>query len=43
MALGLLLGICACTRSPSPAASVPTVTIVNKGSDTMVNLALAWA
>ena len=43
MALGLLLGICACTPSTSPTTSVPTVTIVNKGSDTMVNLALAWA
>ncbi len=43
LALGLVLGICACTPSTSPATPGPSVTIVNKGSDTMVNLALAWA
>lgn len=43
LALGLLLGLCACAPSPSPTNPVPAVTIVNKGSDTMVNLALAWA
>lgn len=32
-----------CSKAPAPAATGPVVTIQNKGSDTMVNLALAWA
>lgn len=38
--LGLLLSGCSTGRDPS---SQRTTTIVNKGSDTIVNLALAWA
>jgi len=41
--LGLLLATSACAAPASPASPVPSLTIVNKGSDTMVNLALAWA
>ncbi len=43
--LTLGLGLCACQRSPSSGQSsaASRETIENKGSDTMVNLALAWA
>jgi phosphate transport system substrate-binding protein len=42
MAISLLSG--ACTRNPvSTQPAVQTASIENKGSDTMVNLALAWA
>lgn len=44
-ALCLLAGAWACAPAPSNAASAsePRTSIVSKGSDTMVNLALAWA
>jgi phosphate transport system substrate-binding protein len=40
--LALLL-VVGCTPGPSSGAAAPDLAIVNKGSDTMVNLALAWA
>jgi phosphate transport system substrate-binding protein len=46
LALGLLLGLVACGAEPgqagTPAPGAVSI-IENKGSDTMVNLALAWA
>ena len=44
-ALCLMAGAWACAPAPSNAAyaSEPRTSIVSKGSDTMVNLALAWA
>ncbi len=44
-ALCLMAGAWACAPAPSNAASAsePRTSIVSKGSDTMVNLALAWA
>jgi len=41
--VGLLLVTAACAVAGSPANPAPSLTLVNKGSDTMVNLALAWA
>jgi phosphate transport system substrate-binding protein len=41
LTLGLVLA--ACSASSNEAAREPAVSIQNKGSDTMVNLALAWA
>lgn len=38
-----LLSACASPSGNQPAAPAPVTTIQNKGSDTMVNLALAWA
>jgi phosphate transport system substrate-binding protein len=39
----LCLAVAACSASPSTDSSSPTTNIVNSGSDTLVNLALAWA
>ena len=39
----LLLLAFGCSPARSPGAAAPRIGIVNKGSDTMVNLALAWA
>ena len=40
----LLLGLAACSGSPDDPQDGASVTVIeNKGSDTMVNLALAWA
>jgi phosphate transport system substrate-binding protein len=39
----MLLSACAAPASGQPAAPSQVTTIQNKGSDTMVNLALAWA
>ena len=41
--LVLALTIGSCVSAPSAADTVPVASIENKGSDTMVNLALAWA
>lgn len=41
--LALLAASCAPAPSASSASNAPAVTIENKGSDTIVNLALAWA
>jgi len=43
IALSLLLGACASGSAGQAGGGQPGVTIDNKGSDTMVNLALAWA
>lgn len=42
-ALLLLLSLLACGGTPGAATTAPITRIQNKGSDTMVNLALAWA
>lgn len=41
--LVVALTIGSCVSAPSAADTVPVASIENKGSDTMVNLALAWA
>jgi len=43
MAIALLSLAVSCRPAPSSTASQPTAYIENKGSDTIVNLALAWA
>jgi len=43
LALYLILTACGGTPGAGDAASAPQTAIENKGSDTMVNLALAWA
>lgn len=43
VAVALLILAVACTSAPSSHSSQPTAYIQNKGSDTIVNLALAWA
>src|SRR5512143_1873424 len=43
IAIALLSLAVSCRPAPSSAASQPTAYIENKGSDTIVNLALAWA
>ena len=40
---GLACGLCGCGKSSSPAGTGGKTTLQNKGSDTMVNLAQAWA
>ncbi len=42
-ALLLLLSLLACGGTPGAGTTAPITRIQNKGSDTMVNLALAWA
>src|SRR5574342_1425848 len=41
--LAVLFFLAACATPSGPASPEQTTTIENKGSDTMVNLALAWA
>jgi phosphate transport system substrate-binding protein len=41
--LFLMSALAGCRQGVPPESAIPTTTIVNVGSDTMVNLALAWA